>query len=128
MTRNGTIEVKIPTTNQCRKKDHTEFSYNIVILFHKHVQLDKKKFIIDHVEIDNALQAIHFQGSCEEIQLLIVDTLNDLFLYNKRLKDNVMAFKCVLKPVTADLKAWITIVKVYREDLTTLAYLPLLNS
>ena len=71
MTREGNFMPKYSTLNQCKDRGHLQYEYICRIRFNP--QLDSKGFLIDHQDIDDAINSIENVGSCEECLLAMFD-------------------------------------------------------
>ena len=74
--REGYFKPAFSTKNQCRDVGFKEYKYKITCLFRE--DLDKQGFLVDHYNIDDAIQQSHIEGSCEEMHLQISDILIDV--------------------------------------------------
>jgi len=87
ITRNGVLNLKgFDTSNQCAKKGHEVYYYEIKVLFTSHTELNASGWIIDHQLFDDAVQQVQV-NSCE---IMSFEILNEI---EKVLKNNLL--KCI---------------------------------
>lgn len=63
MTRRGTFTIKKSSSNQCKAPGHSKYRY--VVKSECDDLLDHNGFVIDHVEVDKAVQRAVYSTSCE---------------------------------------------------------------
>lgn len=103
MCREGTFKTKNHLKQQCGIVEIKEYSYMFIGLFDYNIN-EKTKFIIDHNDIDNFINNLKLEGSCEEINKKLAVSLTNFF---RRKKVVTNAFKMTIKPIkTIDNKAF----------------------
>lgn len=105
MNRTGTFQVNQPSNNQCKEPNHWRYKYICTVVFSPAAGLDKNGFLIDHVEIDGAIQACTLSGSCEQMHRNILRAVRDV-LHKKHCRIN--AIKIVILPDGAASTAKLT--------------------
>lgn len=93
LTRTGTFEAEF-TANQCFKKGWPLYTYEVVCAVTD--KLDNNGFTIDHDEINKEIEETVFEGSCEEMHIMLHDIIKELSFAGK-----MIAFKTVIKPAGA---------------------------
>jgi len=64
INRTGVVETQSTTPNQCKERGHQEYKYKVRVKCSP--KLDKKSFLIDHVEIHKRVtKTFEFMDSCE---------------------------------------------------------------
>lgn len=100
INRTGQFKVSTHTNNQCKSKNHVAgYKYHIIIVVDT---LDEQGFVIDHIEIDNIIQNIKIEGSCEEICLQLFNSIKKL-----KCAGTIVAYKSIIQPITANMQAFI---------------------
>lgn len=79
MNREGFFYPSKMTHNQCKVEGHHAYRYELKCVFSQRTILDKDKFIIDHIHIDNLIASLRLSGSCEEMHQRILSALRNLF-------------------------------------------------
>ena len=95
MTRTGRFRPLENTDNQCKGWGHSEYHYTLKLLFDGSAKLNDKSFLIDHQDLDDAIQDIELVGSCEQMHKQINEKLVPL-LARKNLP--LLVCKCVIRP------------------------------
>ena len=95
LKRNGNLQVKHSTINQCKGKGHKDYSYEITCLFRN--ELDSEGFLVEHSFIDDSIQKLLHVGSCEQMQTNIMFSIRTTLV--DHLNCPLLAFKCILKPM-----------------------------
>lgn len=121
MNRRGTIKPDTVTDNQCAKPAHPEYHYHVKVMFEGKHPLDKRQFLLDHVEIDQFIQKLELVGSCEEMHKLVEAEL-PTFLENKGL--DLVCYKAVIAPSKNPGEAWLEYVWARKDkDMKCLSFL-----
>ena len=96
INRTGRVKTKTSSSNQCKATGHREYDYHVCIVVPS-TNLDKNKFIIDHVKIHEIVEK-EFKNisSCEEIALRIAKRIKQ-----KLPKNNIqiMDLYILIRPV-----------------------------
>jgi hypothetical protein len=71
-------------SNQCKEKSTHLYDYECKILFDESQQLDNQEFLIEHQDIDDAIQKLNLNGSCEIMAKDIVELLQSFFELKKK--------------------------------------------
>lgn len=95
MNRYGKFKPHRYTQNQCKVYTHPEYQYEINLVFRGDPELDENGFLIDHAEIDTAIQKARISGSCEEMHPRIFDAVMTAF---EGYPDQPIAYRCAIKP------------------------------
>lgn len=104
MNREGVFSPSKHTENQCGKEGTFHYSYLLTIIVRN--KLDNKGFIIDHDDLNNAIQNTEIFGSCEEMQRIIHKTV-----INTLPQGVLLGYKCVIKPLDFGSKAFIEFIE-----------------
>ena len=104
MNREGVFSPSKHTDNQCGKEGTMHYSYLLTIIVRN--KLDNKGFIIDHDELNNAIQNTEIFGSCEEMQRIVHNTI-----INTLPQGVLLGYKCVIKPIDFGSKAFIEFIE-----------------
>lgn len=123
MNRTGKFEPDYYDDNQCKAKGHLEYHYHIKLVFEGACKLNDDGFIIDHQEIDDVIQNLGLQGSCEEMHLDIRKKLIPALTEHFGLP--LLACKCVIHPTKTPGAAWLEYVSL--KDKASLPLLALLS-
>jgi len=95
ITRKGVLNLKgSDTSNQCAKKGHEVYYYEIKVLFTSHTKLNASGWIIDHQLFDDAVQ----QAQVNSCEIMSNEILNNI---QKVLEDNSLeciGIKLTIKP------------------------------
>ena len=95
ISRRGILNAKgSKTDNQCAKRGHETYQYEIRVLFDPATKLDKSGWIIDHQLLDDAIQKAQID-SCEIMSKQILDAVEAL-LRKKKLR--CIAIKLRIRP------------------------------
>lgn len=105
MKRKGTFNVAIATSNQCKKFAHEQYEYQVEVIFDSHTKLNSNDFIIDHIAIDETIQALSLLGSCEIMHIYILNALRRLFSNNKL---SILAMRTDIIPIFPKAQAQLT--------------------
>lgn len=92
MTRNGQFIRSKDTPNQCVKVGKQIYEYEIKLLFHGNIELDKNGFIVKHEEIDEIIQKLNLSGSCEEMHKTLSKAISQFFQFK------LIGYKAIIKP------------------------------
>jgi hypothetical protein len=95
MHRQGTFKPAGYTANQCKAPKHPDYHYELVMVFDGDAELDERKFLLDHQEVDDMIQSLRLGGSCEQMHQRISKRITSLM----RERDLPMvACKCIIRP------------------------------
>jgi hypothetical protein len=95
MTRKGQFRTAYYTQNQCKVEGHRQYTYHLRFVFDGSAKLDENSFLIDHADIDRAIQGLELAGSCEEMHKQISKKLVPML---ERKKLPLLACKCTIYP------------------------------
>ena len=104
MNREGVFSPSKHTENQCGKEGTMHYSYLLTIIVRN--KLDEKGFIIDHDDLNNAIQNTEIFGSCEEMQRIIHNCI-----VNTLPQGILLGYKCVVRPIDFNAKAFIEFIE-----------------
>ena len=104
MNREGVFSPSKHTDNQCGKEGTMHYSYLLTIIVRN--KLDDKGFIIDHDDLNNAIQNTEIFGSCEEMQRIIHNCI-----VNTLPQGILLGYKCVVRPIDFNAKAFIEFIE-----------------
>lgn len=104
MNREGVFSPSKHTENQCGKEGTMHYSYLLTIIVRN--KLDDKGFIIDHDDLNNAIQNTEIFGSCEEMQRIIHNCI-----VNTLPQGILLGYKCVVRPIDFNAKAFIEFIE-----------------
>ena len=107
MHRFGKLNYLTRTNNQCKEPGHPYHTYEVMITCEN--QLDRDKFIIDHVHIDRVIQKIEV-SSCEDMCLNITTKVRNLL---KRHAVKVKEIHVILKPDGLSTVAYMELITKY---------------
>jgi hypothetical protein len=79
------------------------------------VKLDNNGFLLDHQDIDDAIQNHDLSGSCEEMHLQLIKCFEEV-MRKAKLKRNLYAYKAIISPTLPNGPAYMEFVKVYKDD------------
>lgn len=96
MHRMGTIKPSESTSNQCKDVGHPEYLYEVILVFPPGAALDANGFLMDHYDIDKAIQESYIAGSCEEMHPSILEAVIRGFMEKNAVLP--IAYRCTLKP------------------------------
>lgn len=122
MKRKGRFLPSKMTDNQCKVKGHRLYNYMITMVFASNAKLDKSRFLIDHIHIDECVQNCYLSGSCEQMHLKINAALLGLF---KKKKIPVVGIKVLIDP---GKKASANLFHIWTKSRAPLSALAMLNS
>lgn len=80
MTRKGFFTPSSQTAHQCKQNKTFLYNYECKVVFNSSQLLDNNGFVIAHEDIDEAIQKLKLQGSCEEMAKDIVTTVKALIV------------------------------------------------
>jgi len=106
MNRKGTLITNKHTANQCKVTGHKFYTYHVILACSE--TLDDNKFIIDHLDIHQAITNIRVTGSCEEIQKRIYRAVRQVFATTET---TLFFYRCILTP-EADSVAYLEYIKL----------------
>jgi len=109
MNRTGTFRPEKFTSNQCKAPKHPDYFYHLKMVFDGKVKLDADRFILDHQDVDDLVQGLVLNGSCEDMQLKIMERLAKM-MGLKKIK--MVACKCIISPVLPNGAAWLEFTSV----------------
>jgi hypothetical protein len=104
MNRKGIFLPIKHTENQCGKEGNQSYEYLLTIIVKN--QLDNKGFIIDHDDLNKAIQECPIYGSCEEMQRLIHKKITEILP-----EGILLGYKCVIKPLDFTAQAFIEFIE-----------------
>lgn len=78
MERTGIFSRYHNSPNQCKGEGHIQYNYVAKLLFDERIKLDGNGFIIDHIDVDKAIQGTKLEGSCEQMHIEIEQALRGL--------------------------------------------------
>lgn len=70
ITRKGTYEPYSASMNQCKDIGHGKYGFEVVAAFGP--ELNENGWLVDHNDINNAIQDFEIEGSCEEMHKQIL--------------------------------------------------------
>lgn len=113
MHRRGEFNPAQRTDNQCKVRGHHNYKYHLMFICDP--KLDKSGFLIDHQLIDDSIQEVDLQGSCEEMHLQLTQCFEKL-MKKAKLYKHIYAYKCIISPTLPNGPAYMESVKVFKEE------------
>jgi len=77
MERKGIFSPNKHTSNQCKDTGHNHYEYSCKIAFDPMTKLDENDFLIDHIDVNKAIQDCLLNGSCERMHKRIMTKLQN---------------------------------------------------
>lgn len=95
MHRTGKFKPAAFSTNQCKAPKHSDYHYELVMVFKGDAKLDESKFLLDHQNVDDAIVGLKLGGSCEQMHQKISKRIAKL-MQERNLP--MVACKCIIHP------------------------------